>query len=297
MNFHQLKSFLAVARHGQIYRAAEELHISQPALSRQMAALERELDASLLERHSRGVSLTKAGEALHEEALELLARMQSVADEIRSGEHLRARVKIGVPPGIPNSWLRERLGDGFSENIRITLIEAPTDEQLTLLKQRQLDIALARRQSEAFPTQPVLQQRLGIIVRLDSELHLSLKDRPAATLHDLENLRVMAHSRGEIRVQEEILKNAMRSVEVEATWIFRKFGQHSALIADLAEADVALTTEASAQRNFPGWEWIPLEGHDASGQDLIARTWITWNPQPAPEVKAVVSRFTEAPSA
>lgn len=291
MNLHQLKSFLAVARLGQIHRAAQELHISQPALSRQMAALEAEIGAPLLERHARGVSLTRAGETLRKEADELLARMQSVVDEIRSGEHLITSVRIGIPPGLPSSWLRERLS-GVAAGIRVSLIEAPTDEQLTLLKRRQLDIALARNRSEAFPTHLALEQRLGIVVRTDSTLHRMLHTRTAATLHDLAGLRVLAHARGEIRVQEEILKNAMLSVDVDATWIFRKFGQHSALIADLVEADVAVTTEASALTNFSDWRWIPLEGYDASGNDLVVRTWATWNPQPTPEVETIVSLFT-----
>lgn len=291
MNLEQLRSFVEVVRHGQIFRAAEELHISQPALSRQMSALEAEIGAPLLERHSRGVHMTKAGEALHDEAVEIMARMQSVVDEIRSGEHLITSINIGVPPGLPNSWLRERLVT-TGENFRISLVEAPTDEQLTLLKQKKLDIALARRRSEAFPTQLVYQQRLGIVVRGPSPLLRSLQHRDSATLVDMEGLRVLAHSRGEVRVQEEILKNAMLSAGVNATWIFRKFGQYSALIADLVDADVALTTKTSAGENFPGWVWIPLEGEDAAGDDLVVRTWATWDPQPSAEVKALLTRFT-----
>lgn len=101
----------------------------------------------------------------------------------------------------------------------------------------------------------------------------------------------MAHSRGEIRVQEALLKNAMKSADVRAEWIFRKFGQHSELIADMAEADVALTTRASAQVNFPNWTWVPLQGKDASGQDLCVRTWASWSPRPEPEVLDVLSRL------
>lgn len=291
MNLHQLKSFLAVAQHGQIFRAAEELHVSQPALSRQMAALESDIGVPLLERHARGVTLTRAGEALHKDASDILARMESMVAEIRSGEHLKVNVKVGVPPGVPSSWLRERLGQA-PESTRISLIEAPTDRQLAMLKRRELDIVLARSQSESFPTKLVLRQRMGIVVRLDSPLHDTLSNRTVATLYDLEGLRVLAHSRGEIRVQEEVLKNAMRSVDVDATWIFRTFGQYSALIADFVEADVALTTKSSATRNFPGWEWVPLEAHDASGKDLVARTWATWEPQAAPEVIAIVELLT-----
>ncbi|ANE03135.1 LysR family transcriptional regulator [Corynebacterium crudilactis] len=290
MHLNQLEFFIAVAQHGQINRAAEEMLISQPALSRQIAALEKSVGAPLFERHSRGVSLTKAGEILHEEALRTLSRMQSVVDEIQSGEHLITSIKIGVPPGTPIDWLRGQLVD-LDSHIRISLIESPTDDQLKLLKQRELDIALCRRQSESFATSLVQQQDLGIVVRKDSPCHRAMKDRDKATLFDLADLRVLAHSRGEVRIQEEILKNAMLSAGVSATWIFRKFGQYSSLIADLVKADVALTTEESARTNFPSWQWIPLEGEDASGNDLIVRTWITWNPQPSPEVKALIQKF------
>lgn len=293
MHFDQLESFIAVARHGQINRAAEELLLSQPALSRQIAALEKEVGAPLFERHSRGVSLTKAGEILHEEALRTTLEMQTVVDEIQSGEHLITSIKLGVPPGIPIAWLRERLSQ-MSSKARVSLIEAPTDEQLSLLKQRELDIALCRRQSEAFATALVNEQKLGIVVRRGSELFSTIQGRDTVTLYDLEGLRVLAHSRGEVRIQEEVLKNAMLAAGVNATWIFRKFGQYSSLIADLVTADVALTTQESAGKNFPDWKWVPVEGVDAAGNDLNVRTWITWNPQPSPAVTDLINRFVDA---
>lgn len=85
----------------------------------------------------------------------------------------------------------------------------------------------------------------------------------------------------------------MLAAGVNATWIFRKFGQYSSLIADLVQADVALTTEESARTNFPSWQWVPIEGEDASGNDLVVRTWITWNPQPTPAVKALIQKFID----
>ncbi len=61
MELRTLRYFLAVCEHGTMSRAAEAMHVTQPALSRQIAALERELGTPLLERHSRSVTPTEQG--------------------------------------------------------------------------------------------------------------------------------------------------------------------------------------------------------------------------------------------
>ena len=79
MTLHQLRVFLAVARHQSYSRAAEELHLSQPAVSAQVRELERALDATFFERVGRSIALSEAGK-------ELLAYSQKVCaliDEAR----------------------------------------------------------------------------------------------------------------------------------------------------------------------------------------------------------------------
>src|SRR6266700_2764071 len=66
MDFNRLRSFVVVAETGHLTRAAEKLHISQPALSAQIRALEDELDLTLFERTSTGMTLTAAGKRLLE---------------------------------------------------------------------------------------------------------------------------------------------------------------------------------------------------------------------------------------
>ena len=68
MELYQLKGFAAVAELGQLTRAAERLHISQPALSAQIKALEDELNVALFERGAAGMTLTAAGRQLLPEA-------------------------------------------------------------------------------------------------------------------------------------------------------------------------------------------------------------------------------------
>ena len=74
MEFRQLSYFIAVAETGSISAASRRVHVAQPALTRQVRLLEEDLGTRLLERHARGVSLTVAGQALFEEAVQLLDR-------------------------------------------------------------------------------------------------------------------------------------------------------------------------------------------------------------------------------
>jgi DNA-binding transcriptional LysR family regulator len=94
MELYQLRSFVAVAEHGHLTRASERLHISQPALSAQIRALEEELETELFTRVPGGMSLTAAGEALLVEARRVLGAAQSLRNAARAlkGEvvgHLR----------------------------------------------------------------------------------------------------------------------------------------------------------------------------------------------------------------
>src|SRR6478735_8211372 len=89
MELYQLKSFAAVAELGQLTRAAERLHISQPALSAQIKALEDELSVALFERSAGGMALTAAGRQLLPEAERTLAAALGLRGEIAG------RVRLG----------------------------------------------------------------------------------------------------------------------------------------------------------------------------------------------------------
>jgi DNA-binding transcriptional LysR family regulator len=84
MEFNRLMSFAAVAEAGHLTRAAEKLHLSQPALSAQIKALEDELGLALFERTSAGMILTAGGKRLLAEAEKVLAATQVLQAEARS---------------------------------------------------------------------------------------------------------------------------------------------------------------------------------------------------------------------
>ena len=84
MELYQLRSFVAVAELGRLTHAADKLHISQPALSAQIKALEEELEIELFERKPSGMMLTAAGKRLVGEAQKLLSAAQSLRNEART---------------------------------------------------------------------------------------------------------------------------------------------------------------------------------------------------------------------
>lgn len=97
MELYQLRSFAAVAELGHLTRAAERVHVSQPALSAQIKALEEELGVRLFERNPGGMALTRAGERLLEQAEKVLASAEELKNAAKSlrGE-IAGRLRIGT---------------------------------------------------------------------------------------------------------------------------------------------------------------------------------------------------------
>ncbi|MFI4859077.1 MAG: LysR family transcriptional regulator [Phycisphaerales bacterium JB063] len=97
MELYQLKAFAAVAEHGNVTRAAEHLFTSQPAVSAQIKALEREFGVALFDRTPTGMALTHAGKELLEQARNILDQARATRDLAR---HLRdgtvGRLRIGL---------------------------------------------------------------------------------------------------------------------------------------------------------------------------------------------------------
>ncbi|TJZ66407.1 LysR family transcriptional regulator [Chitiniphilus eburneus] len=102
MEIYQLRTFVAVAQQGHLTQAAELLHLSQPAVTAQIKALEEELGSSLFERYPGGVQLTEAGKILLPEAENILASSRGMLQRARGlvGE-LKGKVRIGTI-GVPS---------------------------------------------------------------------------------------------------------------------------------------------------------------------------------------------------
>ncbi len=97
MNFRQLEYFSAVAQARSISKAARELHVAQPPVSRQIAMLEDELGVCLFLRNNKGIELTEAGRLLYQQSQQMFQELRSMADSVRDVDAgLRGQLKIGI---------------------------------------------------------------------------------------------------------------------------------------------------------------------------------------------------------
>ena len=106
MNFGHLRTFVAIADAGGVHRAAARLHLSQPAVSRQIQTLETDLGVPLFDRIGRRVQLTSEGEDLLRRSRRLLAEAESLterASALKKGE--TGILRIGATPQVIESIL------------------------------------------------------------------------------------------------------------------------------------------------------------------------------------------------
>lgn len=103
VDIRSLKCFLAVCASGSISKAADLMHIAQPAMSLQMKNLEEQLGVQLLDRAHHGISLTRAGERLLSHATVLVAQFEAALDDVR---RLASRPAGPVRVGLPQSMAK-----------------------------------------------------------------------------------------------------------------------------------------------------------------------------------------------
>jgi DNA-binding transcriptional LysR family regulator len=144
IDLRQLEYFVRIARLGGFRRAADDLSISQAALSQQMKLLEAELRAPLFERAHRPVDLTEAGAALLERAELILSELRATREEVQAFAELeRGHVSVGTLPAHGASWTIPMLGAFHHEHpqVDLDLAEHNSAVLLELLRNRTIDVA------------------------------------------------------------------------------------------------------------------------------------------------------------
>jgi LysR family nitrogen assimilation transcriptional regulator len=168
MELRELRNFMHVARAGSVSRAAQELRLAQPALSRQIRKLEHELGVSLFARHGRGVRLSAAGSLLLERAEAITTLVHQTGEEIRDDRSPSAgRVTLGVPPAAGRLIIPpfvERFQRTWPQTT-LHMREGVTSSLLEWLTEKRIDIAILHNPPhlETLEITPLLSERMLVI--------------------------------------------------------------------------------------------------------------------------------------
>lgn len=168
MELKELRNFMRVARAGSVSRAAEELRLAQPALSRQISKLERELGVSLFARHGRGVRLSTAGSLLLERAEAIVQLVHQTRAEIREDRSLGGgSVILGVPPAAGRLLIPpfvERFQKAWPKTA-LHMREGVTSSLQEWLLEKRIDIAILHNPPhlEALEISPILTERMQVV--------------------------------------------------------------------------------------------------------------------------------------
>ncbi len=196
-NFHQLRLFLEVARLGSFSQAAEALAISQPAVSAQIARLERGYGQPLIERLPRGLRLTEAGTLVQEYAERIFGladEMEAVLDDLRGIR--RGRLTVGASSTIGEYVLPPLLGrfKALYPGVALAVRVANTERVLREVHDRQLDLGFVG----GLPDDPEIE---AIPFDEDEIVPLAAPEHPLASLgrialHDLAAVGLVAREAG-----------------------------------------------------------------------------------------------------
>lgn len=145
MEIFQLRYFAAIARAGSMVAAAAECNATQPTLSVQVKALEKELGTRLFERHAWGTQLTPAGERVLITSNRIFEEMDLLRNDIRERRLERtSNLRIGIQPFVASEVLAEPLRKLVTElpELRVISRERPNEMLVELLLNNHVDICL-----------------------------------------------------------------------------------------------------------------------------------------------------------
>jgi molybdate transport repressor ModE-like protein len=173
LDVRRLRVLREVAACGSFSAAAESLSFTQSAVSQQVAALERESGAKLLERGPRGVRLTDAGRALVEHADAILARLEDAEEELAAIAGLRGgRLRIAAFQSAGATLVPRALAEfhGRFPDVELVVTQAEADESRAALTSGDVDLAIVM----DFPDIPTLASDLDLTLLLHDPYDVAL---------------------------------------------------------------------------------------------------------------------------
>lgn len=273
MELRHLRYFLAVAEELHFGRAAARLDIAQPPLSRQIAALEAELGATLFDRGRGAIRLTQAGELLHEHAREILARLDSASREVRLvGAGRAGRLRLAFV-GSASHGVLPQLIQGYRAacpEVDLALSTMNNAELHRALVQRDIDVAVARPdlEDDEFRRETLVREDLILALTSDSPL----ASREGLRLADLADQTFILYPRRPRPSYADVVlglceREGFQPKRLELTQDFQ-----SAISLVSVGAGLSVVPQSVAQTQRPGVVYRPYLGFNpGTGLSVLSR--------------------------
>lgn len=277
MDLAQLRTLIQVAELGSLSKAADRMHIAQPALSRQVRLLEAELGIRLFVRHGRGMVPTEQGREILKHALRVMAGVEEIRATAANPEMpLSGQVAIGFPPTV-GDIISVPLVDAFGRthpHAGLRLVGAYTGYLLDWLHRGEIDLAVLYdpHSARSLRSQPLLLENLFLIGPPASGLVPSTP----VPFGDLASKRILLPS----------TRHGLRTIVEQSA-------REAGVALDVAvETDSYATLKALVQHGH-GWTILPL----APIHDDIAAGRLTAAPlvDPVPMRKLILSYPADRP--
>jgi DNA-binding transcriptional LysR family regulator len=235
----RLRAFAAVAREGSFSRAAERLYVSQPAISKHVASLERELEAQLVVRNRRGASLTPAGDLLAEYVLRAEALLANARRALAAGGDAQVGTLALAASGIPGTYLLPAILARFHEQhpaVELDFRLSTSGGALNLVRAHEVEVALVG----------------GMTVPPELESEPLVED---------EVVLIGPPSLGGRRLRAKDL--------ADRTWISREEGSATREAVESARWQIGLRSVRTLE--LPSWESVKLAVGSSAGIAAISR--------------------------
>lgn len=251
MDIKSLKYFVEIANQQSMTKATRKLHVSQPALSKQMQELERVLGQKLFNRSNHSITLTPEGDLLYKRALDIISLFDKTKKEFKSMKEFKGGdLHLGCAESYGISIISEIFKSFKSkyENARFNLYSGNFNTVTHQLNSGQLDFAITVQNMDtaAFNSLNLPYfDKWGILMKKDCEL----SKKATIELNDLQHLPIIISRQGITEEMPNELKNMQTSLNIVGTYdlifnasIFVKSGLGYALCFDKL-VDTSLESE------------------------------------------------------
>jgi DNA-binding transcriptional LysR family regulator len=252
-----LRYFVAVAEEKNFTRAAKRLYIAQPPLSRQIQQLEEELGVELIEKGSRPLKLTEAGEFFQAHASELLAKVSELKTMTQRVGKVERTLTLGFVASTLYGLL-PRIVRRFRErytHVEVTLHELTTMEQIQALKEGRIDVGFGRVKAEDPNVRRIVLREERLIVALPVGHALADSEEPLR-LVELQNEALIVYP-----------KSPRPSFADQVLDVYRSHGITPGKVVEVRELQIAVGLVAAGE----GVAVVPESVHGMKRTDVCYR--------------------------